>query len=152
MRQASAMTAKNAGVVLALTFALVACSAGSEAIIPENVFELQTLADAACRSVTKQDNGSWDDENPSRRWLSFDKRIKAFRFDRMSIAMDGPVSSEGICLGGGGDACRPERIIWLSRAFGACSQAEEQKRSVAFNDCLKTQTARGNASDELACQ
>jgi hypothetical protein len=137
---------------LALIFILNACSVRQEAITPEKIAEVQNLADVACQSKSTQDMGTWDDENPSRRWLRFDKRIKALGFDRMSVAMDGPGSNEGVCLGGGGDLCRPERIVWISRPFGACSEAEEQKKRAAFETCLKSQGARGQLNDELSCQ
>jgi hypothetical protein len=143
---------KIVNAALALIFILNACSAQPEAITPEKMAEVQELADVACQSKSAQDGGAWDDHNPSRRWTRFDKRIKALGFERMSVASDGPVSNEGICLGGGGDSCRPERIIWISRSFGACSESEEKKKLAVFETCMKGQAARGEPNDELACQ
>jgi hypothetical protein len=143
---------KTLGAKLALILTLNACSAKPETITPEKIVEVQALADVACHSKSAKDMGAWDDENPSKRWMRFDKRIKAFGFERMSAAMDGPGSNEGVCLGGGGDSCRPDRIIWISRSFGACSESEEKKKSIAFQTCLKGQFDRGESNDELVCQ
>ncbi len=127
-------------------FALCLLAACAEAKAP-SPNQLQSLSDAACLcNRTAKNPAAYNDAAPTACWANFDSVLKQTRWEYMAVAADGPGSSAGICIGGGGDSCALQNTVWVDRGLGACSATEAKARFQTFEACLKT-----NGGDEIAC-